>query len=71
MAHKEVQEIVVENVPSLIKVIWKLITYSKDGWSVDEKKELGQDLLALAAAILEDVVHKEDCNCPEGEDCDC
>ena len=51
MAHKEVQEIVVENVPSLIKVIWKLITYSKDGWSVDEKKELGQDLLAFFTSL--------------------
>tara|TARA_R110000823_G_scaffold192118_2_gene323821 strand:+ start:797 stop:1015 length:219 start_codon:yes stop_codon:yes gene_type:complete len=70
---KKPQEIVVENAPSLLKLIWKLITYSRDGWSVEEKKELGQDLLVLASAILEDVIHFEDkCDgCDEGcKDCE-
>ena len=58
MSHKP-EEIVIKHAPSVLRLIWKLIRFSKDGWSEDEKKELGEDLLEMAYYVLADVMHKD------------
>jgi|TARA_R100000781_G_scaffold102372_1_gene65872 hypothetical protein len=57
MSHKP-EEIIIKHVPSVLRLIWKLIRFSKDGWNEDEKKELGEDLLEMAYYVLADVMHK-------------
>ena len=42
--------------PDLIKIVIKLIKFSKGGLSKAERQELGSDLLELAAKILEDII---------------
>jgi len=59
MSDKTPEQLVVAHAPSVIKLIWKLIRFSKDGYDEAEKKELGEDLLAMAYYVLEDVIHKE------------
>lgn len=43
-----------------IRLIGKLIRYSKGGLDDDERKELAYDLLSLGAALLGDIVGKID-----------
>ena len=56
MSHKP-EEIVIKHAPSVLRLIWKLIRFSKDGWNEAEKKELGEDLLEMAYYVLEDIMH--------------
>lgn len=43
-----------------IRLIGKLIRYSKGGLDDDERKELAYDLLSLGAALLGDIVGQID-----------
>jgi hypothetical protein len=53
------EEIVIKHAPSVLRLIWKLIRFSKDGYSDAEKKELGEDLLAMAYYVLEDIMTED------------
>jgi len=46
--------------PEMLKIIWKLVAYLRDGeLSKVERKDLASDLLALAYNLLNEV-HKEE-----------
>lgn len=46
--------------PEMLKIIWKLVAYLRDGeLSKAERKDLASDLLALAYNLLNEI-HKEE-----------
>jgi hypothetical protein len=47
------KETAVDSSPSIIRLAIKAIKYSKGGFDPWEKKELGEELLALALVLLE------------------
>jgi len=58
--------------PDVMKLIVKIVKYSKGGLDRDEIRELGEDLLDIALRILEEVFedacpkcHKSTCVCPK------
>ena len=53
---EEAAEVAISHSPGLIRIVIKLIKFSKGGLSKAERQELGADLLDLAAKILEDVI---------------
>lgn len=57
---KRPEEIVIKHAPSVLRLIWKLIRFSKDGWNEAEKKELGEDLLEMAYFVLEDIMSNKE-----------
>ena len=40
----------------IIRLVAKTLRYSKDGFSKEERRALGLDLLMLASEVLEDIV---------------
>ena len=50
------QEAVIGLSPKLVKLIVKVVKFSKGGFSKEERQELGADLLELAAEVLDEVV---------------
>lgn len=46
------------NVPvgRIIRLVTKAIRYSKGGFSIEERRDLGLDLLMVASHVLEDIV---------------
>jgi hypothetical protein len=45
--------------PDVIRLLIKIARFSKGGLSLDERREIGGDLLALALSVLEEVVEAE------------
>ena len=43
-------------IPRLISVVGKVIKFSKQGWTKEEKREIAEELVLLAADLLKDVV---------------
>jgi hypothetical protein len=39
--------------PAIVRLCLKAIRFSKDGYTKDEAKELGEDLLVLALSVLQ------------------
>lgn len=54
MNHK--QEQALELTPDIIKLIAKVIRFSRGGFTISERQELAKDLLILVDKILEGVV---------------
>ena len=52
----EKQENLVGLTPDLIKLIAKVVRFSRGGFDNEERKELAHDLLLLVDKIMEDVV---------------
>lgn len=50
---EEKKEGLIRLLPKLIALIRKTVKLSRDGLNKDERKELGQDLIDLGLAILE------------------
>ena len=42
--------------PDMVALIWKIIRFSKGGFSPDERKELAADLLELVDDLLDGVI---------------
>ncbi len=59
MSKEEKGERIIGLAPKLIKLIVKVVRYSKGGLSKEERQELGQDLLELAADVLEEVLDED------------
>ncbi len=59
MGTEEKGERIIGLAPKLIKLIVKVIKYSKGGLTKEERQELGQDLLELAADVLEEVLDED------------
>jgi len=54
------EEVSVSVADDLLRLLWKVFKYGKGGYTKEEARDLGEDLLALAFEVLEKALDKED-----------
>jgi hypothetical protein len=53
MIKKKNEKILMTVAPAIVRLGIKALRYSKDGFTKDEARELGQDLLLLALTVID------------------
>ena len=54
------EEVSISVADDLLRLLWKVFKYGKGGYTKEEARDLGEDLLALAFEVLEKALDKED-----------
>jgi hypothetical protein len=54
------EEVSVSVADDLLRLLWKVFKYGKGGYTKEEARDLGEDLLALAFEVLEKALDKDD-----------